>query len=150
MPTAIHHRIQLANESKDPSAIIQLKSGWVVVHEDQPVNGYCLLLSEPVVFSLNDLSEIERTQYLLDMVRVGDALLKVTGAYRINYETWCNLTPALHTHIVPRFKNEPEEKRILPVCKAYEAGTFRKFNIETDAKFIEEMRNALLPFARKS
>ena len=39
---------------------------------------------------------------------LGDALLEVTGAYRINYEILGNLEPALHAHVIPRYMNEPE------------------------------------------
>lgn len=58
--TVIHRRIALANTGKHPSAIIRLKSGWVVAADTQPVEGYCLLLSDPVVKDLNALSEADR------------------------------------------------------------------------------------------
>ena len=45
------------------------------------------------------------------MALVGDALLEVTGAYRINYAILGNTDPALHAHIVPRFLTEPDEYR---------------------------------------
>ncbi|HEV7715671.1 MAG TPA: hypothetical protein VGO53_08745, partial [Steroidobacteraceae bacterium] len=50
-------------------------------------------------------------QFLMDMTRVGDALLKVTGALRINYAIFGNVEPALHAHVVPRFLEEPEALR---------------------------------------
>jgi len=42
---------------------------------------------------------------------VGDALLEVTGAYRINYAIMGNSDQVLHAHIVPRYLSEPEEFR---------------------------------------
>ncbi len=53
----------------------------------------------------------ERTQFLLDMARIGDALLKVSGAARINYAMYGNVEPALHAHVIPRYLDEPEEMR---------------------------------------
>ena len=81
------------------------------------------------------------------IARVGDALLKVTGAYRINYETWGNLDPAHHTHIVPRFQSEPQNLRVLPPRQAYDWGGGRPFNAEVDTSLILEVREILKPFA---
>ena len=48
---------------------------------------------------------------MLDMSRLGDALVRTTAPLRINYAIFGNLEPALHAHIVPRYRNEPEEFR---------------------------------------
>jgi hypothetical protein len=45
------------------------------------------------------------------MGRVGDALLAVTGALRINYAIFGNVEPALHAHMFPRLADEPEAIR---------------------------------------
>jgi diadenosine tetraphosphate (Ap4A) HIT family hydrolase len=45
------------------------------------------------------------------MGRLGDALLKVTGAARINYAILGNAEPALHAHVIPRYTDEPEAQR---------------------------------------
>lgn len=145
-PTAIHRLVDLAHKGANPNAIIRLKSGWVMAAEKQVVEGYCLLFSDPVVKDLNSLNEAERAQYCLDTIRIGDALLAITGARRINYETWGNLDPALHTHIVPRFSNESDDKRVLPICKAYDPAQARPFDSVRDKVFIERMRAYLAPF----
>lgn len=77
----------------------------------QFLRGYCILRAVPTVASLNDLSPAQRAQFLTDMARVGDALLVVTGAYRINYGIFGNSDPTLHAHIVPRYLTEPDEYR---------------------------------------
>jgi diadenosine tetraphosphate (Ap4A) HIT family hydrolase len=99
--------------------------------------------ADPVVESLNSLSEAERIAYSLDVARVGDALLAVTGAFRINYETWGNLEPALHTHITPRYVSEPLLKRRMAPGRAYRRLLARKFDPERDAEFMRRMRKAL-------
>jgi diadenosine tetraphosphate (Ap4A) HIT family hydrolase len=43
------------------------------------------------------------------MARVGDALIRVCGAQRINYAVMGNSDPVLHAHITPRYADEPEE-----------------------------------------
>jgi diadenosine tetraphosphate (Ap4A) HIT family hydrolase len=50
-----------------------------------------------------------------NMVALGDALLAVTDAYRINYEILGNGEPALHAHVFPRRMSEPDEFRVHPV-----------------------------------
>ena len=109
--TVIHRQVADAREGREPRVVARLFSGWALFGERQFVRGYVLLLPDPVVPSLNALGSQQRTQYLLDMTRVGDALLKVTGAARINYAIFGNQDPALHAHIVPRYLDEPEKLR---------------------------------------
>ena len=73
--------------------------------------GYCLLLPDPVVPHLNALGPPGRAQFLGDMSRLGDALLAVTGAVRINYAMFGNVEPALHAHLFPRHAGEPDATR---------------------------------------
>ena len=63
---------------------------------------------------MNILDKVNRVQFLYDMSVIGDALLEVTGAYRIYYEILGNLDPALHAHIIPRYLSEPVERRTAP------------------------------------
>src|SRR6202012_4493108 len=109
--TAIHAQVADAREGRDPRVICRLYSGWAVFGEKQFLRGYALLLPDPVVPTLNALGAKERTGFLLDMTRLGDALLKVTGAIRINYAMFGNQDPALHAHVVPRYTDEPEKLR---------------------------------------
>jgi diadenosine tetraphosphate (Ap4A) HIT family hydrolase len=45
------------------------------------------------------------------MAAIGDALLAITEAVRINYAMFGNVDPALHAHIFPRRAAEPESTR---------------------------------------
>jgi diadenosine tetraphosphate (Ap4A) HIT family hydrolase len=110
-PTAIHTMVSDAREGRDPKVIARLFSGWAVFGERQFVRGYALLLPDPVVPNLNALGAKERIAFLSDMSRLGDALLKVTGALRINYAIFGNQEPALHAHVIPRYLDEPEALR---------------------------------------
>jgi diadenosine tetraphosphate (Ap4A) HIT family hydrolase len=111
--TAIHSQVIAAREGRDPKVIARLFSGWAVFGERQFVRGYALLLPDPVVPNLNALGARERIAFLSDMSRLGDALLKVTGALRINYAIFGNQDPALHAHVIPRYLDEPEALRAL-------------------------------------
>ena len=124
MSTAIHRKVEQCRRGEYPFAIARLPSGWVCLAESQPMTGlpmgYCILFSDPVVSDLNALSLEGRAQWGVDIACVGDALIKVCGAIRVNYEIWGNLDPALHVHITPRFAAEVPEKRVLPPRQAYD------------------------------
>jgi diadenosine tetraphosphate (Ap4A) HIT family hydrolase len=109
--TAIHTQVSAAREGREPRVIARLFTGWAVFGERQFVRGYALLLPDPVVPDLNALGARERIAFLSDMSRLGDALLKVTGAARINYAIFGNQDPALHAHVIPRYLDEPEALR---------------------------------------
>jgi len=109
--TAIHSMVDLCRAGGYPPAVVRVTSGWVVMGERQVLPGYCLLLPDPVVPHLNALMGQARIQFLADMSMVGDALLAVSGALRINYAVFGNVEPALHAHMFPRHADEPEQIR---------------------------------------
>lgn len=109
--TLIHRRVAEAQRGENPTVLCRMPSGWAVMGDTQFLRGYCLLLPDPVVPDLNALDEDGRTRFLLDMTIIGDALLEVTAAFRINYEILGNSEAALHAHIFPRYAEEPETLR---------------------------------------
>jgi diadenosine tetraphosphate (Ap4A) HIT family hydrolase len=113
--TIVGQRVALAREGRNPWLVARLKSGWVVMSDKQVVPGQLILLADPVVASLNALGPAERAGFLSDMTLVGDALLAVTGCVRVNYDILGNTDPALHAHIVPRYADEAEERRRMPI-----------------------------------
>ena len=111
MSTLIHRMVEACRAGNDPAVLARLASGWAVLGQRQVLTGYCLLLPDPVVPHLNVLAPVERDRFLADLGRLGDAVLAVTGALRINYAIFGNLEPALHAHVHPRYANEPEAMR---------------------------------------
>jgi diadenosine tetraphosphate (Ap4A) HIT family hydrolase len=109
--TRIHQQVNEARAGRNPRVVARLYSGWAVFGERQFVRGYLLLLPDPVVANLNALDTQARGAFLTDMTRLGDALLKVTAALRINYAMFGNEEPALHAHVIPRYLDEPEALR---------------------------------------
>jgi diadenosine tetraphosphate (Ap4A) HIT family hydrolase len=144
MGNLIEERVAMARAGTNPYVIARMPSGWLVIGDVQMLPGYCLLLADPVVESLNALDEPARMRYCLDTVRIGDALMAVTGALRINYLTLGNLEPALHTHIVPRYMSEPEDKRRDNALWVYDRATARRSDPQgEDRAFMEKMREFL-------
>ena len=143
MSNLIEERVAAARRGENPYVIARMPSGWLVIGDVQPLDGYCVLLADPVVESINSLEDAARARYSLDTIRAGDALLAVTGAYRINYETLGNSEPALHTHIIPRYASEPQKKRRGAPFMEYDWATARKFDPVRDGPLIAAIRDYL-------
>jgi diadenosine tetraphosphate (Ap4A) HIT family hydrolase len=140
--TVIHGNVERARRGENANVIARVQSGWVVMGDDQVVRGYTLLLPDPVVASLNDLTGSHRAQYLSDMAALGDALLKVTKCRRINYEILGNLEPALHAHVIPRYLDEPESHRTKPIW-FYDFKSAPKFDAVRDRAVMDAIREEL-------
>lgn len=122
--------------------ICRMPSGWAVLGDTQVTPGYTVLLPDPVVPDLNALSLEERLAYLRDMTIIGDALLEVTGAARLNYEIQGNSERALHAHIVPRYAEEPEEQRRRPIWFS-DLSQAPKFDPEHDKELMSRIAEVI-------
>lgn len=140
--TVIHGLVAGAREGRDARVIARLPSGWAAFGQEQFVRGYLLLLPDPVVPSLNALGTEARAQFLLDMSKLGDALLRATGALRINYAIFGNVEPALHAHVIPRYAEEPVAmSRAHPF--AYDWKAAQPFNAASLHALAEQLRHEL-------
>ncbi len=145
MTTLIHRRVEEARAGSNPTVICRVPSGWAVLADSQFLRGYSILLADPVVADLNALEQEKRLTFLRDMAALGDALLEVTGAYRINYEILGNTDAALHAHVIPRYLSEPEELRRGPVwLYSREVRHAQLFDPERDRELKEQIAAALL------
>lgn len=144
MTTIIHQRVEAARAGTNPTVICRMPSGWAVLSDVQFLRGYSILLPDPVPPDLNALDFQKRSEYLLDMTILGDALLEVTGAFRINYEILGNQDAALHAHVFPRYMSEPEALRKGPAF-FYDAA-FRNsvpFDYERDKDLMRQIAEAV-------
>ena len=144
MTTLIHQRVEAARAGTNQTVICRMPSGWAVLCDMQYLSGYSLLLPDPVVGSINELDRAQRTTFLCDMVTIGDALLEVTGAFRINYGILGNSDPALHAHITPRYMSEPEaNRRHLPWSYSKEIMGSDLFDYQRDKDMIARLAEAI-------
>lgn len=133
-----------ARAGTHPGLVCQVPSGWVVLADMQYLNGYCILLADPIAGSLNDVDGKTRAQFLADMAKVGDALLWVTGAVRINYAVMGNSDPYLHAHIVPRYASEPPQYlHNHPWSYPQQVISARALDADGSSSLKEELKNAI-------
>ncbi|HEY3311535.1 MAG TPA: hypothetical protein VGK00_07855 [Anaerolineales bacterium] len=142
MTTLIHRRVEAARKGENPTLLCKMDSGWAVFGDVQMLNGYCLLLPDPVPADLNALPLPEREVFLRDMTIIGDALLEVTGAVRINYEILGNSEKALHAHIIPRYEAEPADLSKGPVW-FYDLTQAPHFDPQRHKPLMDKIRAAL-------
>jgi diadenosine tetraphosphate (Ap4A) HIT family hydrolase len=142
MSTAIHRRVEACRSGGDPTLIARLPSGWAVMGDPQVLRGYCLLLPDPVVPHLNAMAPAAQARFLADMSQLGQAVLELTGALRVNYAMFGNLEPALHAHVFPRHPDEPPELyRAHPW--AYDWSAARRFDLDRDGALLAALRERL-------
>jgi diadenosine tetraphosphate (Ap4A) HIT family hydrolase len=143
MTTLIHQRVEAAQRGENPTVLSRMDSGWAVFGDVQILSGYCLLLPDPVPAHLNSLTIAQREQFLRDMSIIGDAVLEVTSAARINYEILGNSEQALHAHIIPRYDAEPDGLRQGPIW-FYDWSLAPRYNPRQHKGIFESIRAALL------
>lgn len=143
MTTLIHKRVEAARQGKNPKVIARLDSGWAVIGDVQFLKGYCLLLPDPVVPNLNALRGTARTTYLNDMARLGDAILEVTGAARVNYEILGNIEVALHAHCFPRYPESEDPVLAIQPVWFYDWKKGPAFDLERDKPLMDALANVL-------
>jgi len=143
--TSFQERVESARAGTNPTVVCRVASGWVALCDMQYLRGYAILLADPLVASLNDLGQERRRAYLEDMASVGDALLEVTGACRINYAIAGNSDPFLHAHIIPRYSDEPEQyRRSHPWSYPDESMQATKFDAARDRALMQQLAGAIL------
>jgi diadenosine tetraphosphate (Ap4A) HIT family hydrolase len=140
--TAIHRRVAACRAGADPTCIERLLSGWAVMGDPQVLAGYCLLLRDPVVPHLNALPPEGQAHFLTDMARLGQAVLEVTGALRINYALFGNVEPALHAHVFPRYADEPDALRTANPW-GYDWSAAPRFDAVRDGELLAAVRDRL-------
>lgn len=146
-PTNFLTRIDTARSGTNPTIICRVPSGWVALADKQYLRGYCILLADPVVESINSLDIQARARFMTDMSIIGDALLRVTNSFRINYGLFSNADPFLHAHIVPRYMDEPEEiRRYLPWSYSKDHKDSNPIDFERDHALMTDLKDAIESF----
>jgi diadenosine tetraphosphate (Ap4A) HIT family hydrolase len=135
-------RLEGIRSGRHPAAVAKLASGWVVLGDWQHLPGYCQLIADPVVAHLNELPAPARQRFLKDAALVGDALLAITNALRVNYLILGNLCPALHAHIIPRYAWEQPASLTGPNA-LYFQGSGPKFSESEHGELRQKLAQAL-------
>ncbi len=96
-----------ADRGQDPYAVAALASGYVRLNPTQYHRGATFFVARQCVTELHELSGDERTEHLLDLVAVAEAVHRTVRPRKLNYEALGNSVPHLHWWITPRHHDDP-------------------------------------------
>jgi diadenosine tetraphosphate (Ap4A) HIT family hydrolase len=147
-------RLEAAHLGLNPTVIARVPSGWAVLGDGQRLPGYSLILSDPLVPSLNDLSLEAQMVFLRDMALLGRAIEDVTDCARVNYGIYGNSDPFLHAHVFARYAWEEPERARVPVWKSYPLDELNaedvQFSLEKHGELRAELEVRLLGLLREA
>jgi diadenosine tetraphosphate (Ap4A) HIT family hydrolase len=109
--------------------IADLSISRLILNKNQYVKGYCLLICRKHVREPYELSAGEQHQFFTDLMRAGEALEKVFGAVKMNFQILGNAVPHLHCHIEPRYYGDaspgkpidPNKETVILTPEEYQA-----------------------------
>ncbi len=104
----ICNRIKMINEGTNPYFVKELKTGYVVIGDNQHFKGYTLFLSKEHKTELFQLDRPQKMMFLEEMSIVAEAVAKAFGAEKMNYELLGNGDTHLHWHLFPRKSGDIE------------------------------------------
>ena len=147
-------RLEAAHQGLNPTVIARVPSGWAVLGDGQRLPGYALILSDPLVPSLNDLPLEAQMVFLRDMALLGRAIQDVTDCARVNYGIYGNSDPYLHAHVFARYAWEEPKRARVPVWMSYPLDELSaeefQFTLERHGELRGQLEVRLLELLRES
>ncbi len=78
----------------------------VVLVDDAAYAGFCRVICNAHVQEMTDLAPAQRSQMMMTVCKVEQVLREVLRPDKINLASLGNLTPHLHWHVIPRYRND--------------------------------------------
>lgn len=107
----ICERVALWRRGQNPYFIAEFKRSIFVVGDHQFHRGYALVLLKEHVTELHDLAPGAQVELFQDVMRAGQALVKVFRPWKMNYSCYGNTDPHVHWHLFPRYEDDPDRRR---------------------------------------
>src|SRR5262245_30942557 len=79
----------------------------VVAVDERDYPGFCRVIWHAHVREMTDLAESERAHLLRVLLAVEATIREVMQPDKINLASLGNVTPHLHWHVIPRFRDDP-------------------------------------------
>ena len=102
-------RIEMIKNGTNPYFVKELKTGYVVIGDNQHFYGYSLFLYKSHQYTeLFQMDPEERAVFLMEMTQVAEAVSRAFGAEKMNYELLGMGDAHLHWHLYPRRNGDIE------------------------------------------
>jgi diadenosine tetraphosphate (Ap4A) HIT family hydrolase len=86
-----------------------------------------------------ELDDIEAAGYWAEVLAVTRALISVYKPLKMNYETLGNSLPHLHTHLIPRFTDDPRPGQPFPLTAQQPKAEVPEAQLRTDAEALRKL-----------
>lgn len=106
----ICERIDAIQHGTNPYVVAELETGYVVMGDHQYFKGYTLFIYKDHKTELHFLEEEFKTNFLIEMSKVAEAVYKAFEVEKLNYELLGNGNSHVHWHLFPRSQNDTTEK----------------------------------------
>lgn len=107
----ICERIEKIRNGTNPYFVKELRTGYVVIGDNQHFSGYTLFLYKHhgAITELFHLEKEEKMKFMEEMTIVAEAVSKAFGAEKMNYELLGMGDAHLHWHLYPRREGDIED-----------------------------------------
>ncbi len=78
----------------------------IVLVDDADYPGFCRVICNAHIAEMTDLPIPQRSQLMMTVCKVEQVLREVMRPDKINLASLGNMTPHLHWHVIPRYKND--------------------------------------------
>jgi diadenosine tetraphosphate (Ap4A) HIT family hydrolase len=78
----------------------------VVLVEDADYPGFCRVICNDHIKEMTDLEIPQRSQLMMTVCQVEQAIREVMQPDKINLASLGNMTPHLHWHVIPRYRDD--------------------------------------------
>jgi diadenosine tetraphosphate (Ap4A) HIT family hydrolase len=113
-----------------------------IVHVTEPgYPGYCRVIWNAHVKEMTDLREADRARCLQVVLAVEAVLRRLLAPEKVNLACLGNMTPHVHWHVIPRFKDDPHFPA--PIWAAPQRAPTRSAAPELLAELARELRETL-------
>lgn len=136
-------RIRQIKQGTNKYFVMELKTGYVVLEDNQFFKGYSLFLCKKHVKELHKLPSSYKLTFLTEMSLIGEAIYQTFKPKKLNYELLGNKYPHLHWHIIPRYLDDLYNKK--PIWVISKKNRYKKSykNKRNLTSFIKRLRNQL-------
>ncbi len=93
-------------ESDGGEVIVRLAELRVVLVDDALYPGFCRVIHKRHIAEMTDLPPAGRSQMMMAVCKVEQALRDVMAPDKINLASLGNVVPHLHWHVIPRYRND--------------------------------------------
>src|SRR5690606_12311995 len=92
----------------NPYFVAELDESYAVLSDDQPYEGWTILLLKEHCEPLTELPVDRQLRLFKDVARVAGALQREFRPVRINYECMGNQLHHIHWHVIPRYADDSD------------------------------------------